>query len=473
MEHQGGTAGEVDLLFYRHIRNLDRGIPLGYNEYRNDRVPYGIMNETRFLHTYIVGGTGQGKTNLLQVMMLGDLYSGRGFTCIDPHGDLSDFILAHCGPSFADRMEDVVYLDPSDVEWPFAFNLLECHREEDKAKIASDVVSVFRRMYISLGWGPRLEDLLRNGLLLLLDNPNTTLIDLVRILTQPLMRDQMLANCTNPTVRAFWEQEFSAWTESSQSQAVAPVLNKVRTFLVYPPMRNILGQPRSTFNFLDIMNTNKVVILKLASTAIGAENAQLLGSLVVGEEWRTAIARPAGARNPHHLYVDEFQTFVTDSFAEILTQARKFRLSLTLAHQYVSQIPDTIATAVLENAGTKIVFNSGEKTARIMGPYFRPIEPRHILGLPRFHAYVATLGGAGGTDKLPPILTRVFPPLDGNAAEGELVKRYSQSRFCRPREDVVKELQEKVAEMGDTLEKVLFKDDGEEGEAYGGQFPLQ
>jgi hypothetical protein len=352
----------------------------GLTNFRGINHQFGLYRSDRSRHVYIIGQTGAGKSGLLELFALSDVFHKQGYAIIDPHGDFAVDNM-HFIP--ADRIDDVVYFNPADTAYPLGFNPMEVYDPNMKNNISSEIIGVLKRMFGD-SWGPRLEYILRYTILALLDHPNTTMLDITRMLTDKKFRKEVLETCTDSVVLNFWNIEFASWNEKFQAEAVAPVLNKVGAFTANPIIRNIIGQPKSTFNIREIMDDGKILIVNLSKGLIGEDNAGILGSFLVTKIQLAAMSRSdierIEDRRPFYLYVDEFQNFATDSFATILSEARKYGLNLTVANQYVSQMQDTVRDAVFGNVGTMISFRVSADDAPLLGKQFEPqFEPNDLL----------------------------------------------------------------------------------------------
>jgi hypothetical protein len=311
-----------------------------------------------------------GKSGLLELLTVSDIYSPYGFAVIDPHGDYALNILKRIPPA---RAKDVIYFNPADVDFPMAFNPMEVTDPKLRTHMASELIGVLKRMFES--WGPRLEYILRYSLLALLEYPDATMLDITRLLTDKGFRNEVMSYVHDPVVRNFWTVEFVTWNDKFAAEAVAPVLNKVGAFTANPVIRNIIGQPKSSFNIRQIMDERKILIVNLTRGLLGEDNAALLGALLVTKIQLASMSRadiPAEDRSPFYLYVDEFQHFATDSFATILSEARKYGLNLTVANQYIAQMSQEVKDAVFGNVGSMIAFRMGADDARTMQKYFEP-----------------------------------------------------------------------------------------------------
>ncbi len=344
--------------------------PVGNTNFRGHNTVFGLPRSDRGRHLYIIGQTGVGKSGLLELLTISDIYSPYGFAVVDPHGDYAINTLQRIPAS---RANDVIYFNPADTDFPIAFNPMEVTDPKLKTHTVSELIGVLKRMFDS--WGPRLEYILRYSLLALLDYPDATMLDITRILTEKRFRNEVLQHVQDPVVRNFWLVEFASWNDKFASEAVAPVLNKVGAFTANPLVRNIIGQPKSSFNIRKIMDERKILIVNLSRGLVGEDNASLLGALLVTKIQLAAMSRadiPAEQREPFYLYVDEFQNFATDSFATILSEARKYGLSLTVANQYIAQMPVEVKDAVFGNVGSIIAFRMSADDARTMLKYFEP-----------------------------------------------------------------------------------------------------
>ena len=352
----------------------------GLTNFRGINQQFGLWRQDRSRHVYIIGQTGAGKSGLLELFALSDIYHNQGYAIIDPHGDFAvnnlKFIPAH-------RIKDVVYFNPADTAYPLGFNPMEVIDPNMKNNISSEIIGVLKRMF-GESWGPRLEYILRYTILALLDHPNTTMLDITRMLTDKKFRKEVVATCQDTVVLQFWNIEFASWSEKYMTEAVAPVLNKVGAFVANPIIRNIIGQPKSTFNIREIMDEGKILIVNLSRGLIGEDNAAILGAFIVTKIQLAAMSRAdipnIEDRRPFYLYVDEFQNFATDSFAVILSEARKYGLNLTVANQYIAQLQENVRNAVFGNVGSMISFRVSADDAPVLTKQFEPqFEPGDLL----------------------------------------------------------------------------------------------
>ncbi len=344
--------------------------PVAITNFRGHNTVFGMPRVDRGRHLYIIGQTGAGKSGMLELLTISDIYSPYGFAVIDPHGDYALNVLKRIPEH---RANDVIYFNPADVDFPIAFNPMEVLDPKLKTHTCSELIGVLKRMFES--WGPRLEYILRYSLLALLDYPDATMLDITRILTDKKFREEVLTYVEDPVVRNFWTVEFASWNDKFAAEAVAPVLNKVGAFTANPIVRNIIGQPKSSFNIRKIMDERKILIVNLSRGLIGEDNASLLGALLVTKIQMGAMSRAdieQTERVPFYLYVDEFQNFATDSFATILSEARKYALNLTVANQYIAQMSMEVKDAVFGNVGSIVSFRTSADDARVMLKYFEP-----------------------------------------------------------------------------------------------------
>ncbi len=343
----------------------------GVTNFRGDNTVFGIYRVDRGRHIYLLGQTGTGKSGALELLTLSDIYWDQGFAVIDPHGDYAQHVLSFIPER---RIDDVVYFNPADTSHPIGFNPLEITDPSLKGHISSELVGVLKRLFAE-SWGPRLEYILRYTLLALLDYPNATMLDITRMLTDKKFRMNVITYIDDPVVKNFWVTEFASWNDKFASEAVAPVLNKVGAFTANPMIRNIIGQPKSTFNLRQIMDEGKILIVNLSRGLMGEDNAGILGAMMVTKIQLAAMGRADMSlekRRPFYLYVDEFQNFATDSFAVILSEARKYGLNLTVANQYISQMSEAVRDAVFGNVGTIICFRISPDDAPFLQKYFEP-----------------------------------------------------------------------------------------------------
>lgn len=350
-------------------------------EFRNKPATFGIKKEDRRKHLYVVGKTGTGKTTMIANMAVNDMRNGQGVAVIDPHGDLCDILLDYI-PSF--RINDVAYLDPSDIQYPFHLNPLEVTNPAFRELVASGIVSIFHKLY-EHSWGPRLEYILRNTILTLTHVPAATFLQVPELLTNEKYRQSVAEKLPDQVLKNFWLNEFNKMSPQLRSEAISPILNKVGQFLSSQTIRNIIGSPVSTVNLETMMNEGKIILANLSQGKLGEDNSALLGAMLITKMQLAAMNRvyvTEESRRDFYLYVDEFQNFATSSFIKILSEARKYRLCLTLANQYIGQIDEEVAMAIFGNAGSLVSFGVGAADARLLAREFgEKYEESELVGL--------------------------------------------------------------------------------------------
>ncbi|OHA17018.1 MAG: hypothetical protein A3C79_01915 [Candidatus Taylorbacteria bacterium RIFCSPHIGHO2_02_FULL_45_28] len=342
---------------------------------RNKRVKFGIKAKDRTKHIYVIGKTGMGKSTLLENMAVQDIQNGEGMAFIDPHGKTADLLLEYVPK---ERIRDVIHIAPFDVDFPISFNVLESVDPTKRHLVVSGLMSTFKKIWVD-AWSARMEYILINTLLALLEAPNSTLLGVNRMLSDKEYRKEIISHVQDPSVKAFWTKEFAGYTERQAAEAVPAIQNKVGQFTANPLIRNMIGQPISTFDFRQAMDNRKIIIINLSKGRIGDENMKLLGGLLVTKIYLAAMSRadvPDRVMKmlPNfYLFVDEFQNFANASFADILSEARKYKLNLTIAHQYIEQMDEIVKPAVFGNVGTMITFRVGATDAEALEQEFAPV----------------------------------------------------------------------------------------------------
>ena len=413
---------------------------LGRVKFRASRDIFGIRTDDRRRHLAVIGKTGMGKTTLLHKLITSDIQAGRGVALVDPHGDLADSIL-DCVPPY--RTNDVVVFDAGDRGFPLAFNPLACHDPHQRPLVASGIVASFKNIF-GESWGPRLEYILSNALLALLEVPGTSLLSLQQLLSDPAYRKMITGKLTDPVVKMFWEREFAGWKPQYQAEALPAIQNKIGQFLSQPILRAIVGQSRSRLDFRKIMDEGRILIVNLSKGKIGEDASNLLGSLLVSGIQLAAMSRsdiPESQRRDFFLYVDEFQNFCTESFATILSEARKFRLSLVIANQYLAQMNEATAEAVFGNVGSLLVFQVGASDAETLANQLGGgVTPQDLMALPRFTAYLRLL--IEGMPSRPFSMETLPPPVsDPDRPRSTIIRRTSRHRYARSADQVEREIQ--------------------------------
>ncbi len=419
---------------------------LGRVKFRGRTEVFGIRTDDRRRHLAVIGKTGMGKTTLLHQLVVSDIHAGRGLALIDPHGDLSQAILDTVPPH---RTNDVVLFDASDREFPLAFNPLACPHPAQRPLVASGVVSAFKKLYGD-SWGPRMEHILRNALLALVETPGTSLLSLQRLLADTSYRKMLTGRISDPIVKSFWEGEFAHWKPQYRAEAIAPIQNKVGQFLSHPILRAIVGQSRRGIDLRRVLDEGLVLIANLSKGMIGEDGSSLLGSLLVTGIQLAAMSRadtPEHQRQDFSLYVDEFQNFATESFATILSEARKYRLCLTIANQYLAQMDEATAAAVFGNVGSLLVFQVGASDAEALADQLGGgVTPQDLLALPRFTAYVRLL--IDGMPSRPFSMETISPPTaKGLYGRSAVIRRVSRHRYARPVNQVEREIRAALASV--------------------------
>lgn len=414
----------------------------GLTNFRGINHQFGMLRKDRSRHVYIIGQTGAGKSGLLELFALSDIFHDQGYAIIDPHGD---FAINNMKFIPASRIDDVIYFNPADTAFPLGFNPLEVTDPSQKNNISSEVIGVLKRMFGD-SWGPRLEYILRYTILALLDRPSTTMLDITRLLTDKKFRKDTLKYCKDPVVLQFWQVEFSSWTDRFAAEAISPVLNKVGAFTANPIIRNIIGQPQSTFNIRQIMDEGKILVVNLSKGLIGEDNASILGSFLVTKIQLAAMSRSDIAdirdRRPFYLYVDEFQNFATDSFATILSEARKYGLCLTVANQYTTQMSDTVRNAVFGNVGSMISFRVSADDASFLVKQFEPqFESNDLLQMNNRN-FVINMVIRGEKTPAFSASTLNLPPAQSDLS-AHIIER-TRKQYARPRAEIERETEEAV-----------------------------
>ncbi len=376
--------------------------------FRNRHKKFGIRLEDRRKHVYIIGKTGMGKTTLLGNLAFQDIQNGYGLAFIDPHGEQAEELL-DCVPK--ERIKDVIYLNPADIDWPIGFNIMEIKDVNTRHLVASGLMGVFKKIWPDV-WSARMEYILSNSILALLEYPESTILGINRMLSDVDYRKLVVDKVNDPVVKAFWTKEFARYTQRYEVEASAAIQNKVGQFASNPLIRNIIGQPNSTIDIRDIMDNKKILIVNLSKGRIGEANSTLLGALVITKIYLAAMSRVdviEKERKDFFLYVDEFQNFATESFASILSEARKYRLSLVLAHQYIAQMEDVVREAVFGNAGTIISFRIGAEDAEYLEKEFAPVFfADDFVNLPKYSIYLKLMiNGIAGR----PFSATTLPPI--------------------------------------------------------------
>jgi len=417
----------------------------GETNHRNQRIRFGIKHKDRRQHFYIIGKSGTGKTVLLNNLATQDIRNGAGLCVVDPHGEFVEGLL---GQIPKHRLKDVVYINPADPDFHTGFNILEIDDPAKKHLVASGLMGIFTKIWANV-WSARMEYIMNNCVLALLDTPGSTLLGIPRMLVDKNYRQRIVGNIKDPVVLTFWVNEFENWKDNFRSEAIAPIQNKVGQFLSTSLVRNIVGQKKSTINLFDMMNERKIILLNVSKGRIGEDNSDLLGSMFITKIQLSAMERvriPENEREDFYLFVDEFQNFATDSFADILSEARKYRLDLTIAHQYIGQLAEDGSTkvrdAVFGNAGSIVIFRVGADDAEFLEKEVEPDFTTHdMVNLPNYEVY-ARLMIDGVTSR--PFSAYTLPPLvsDSDVCTEEEIIAESRQRYGKSRVTVEREINE-------------------------------
>lgn len=404
---------------------------------RGRDVPFGIRAKDRTRHVYVIGKSGMGKSTLLENMAVQDLKNSEGFAFIDPHGQSAEAIMHHIPQH---RLDDVLYFNPSDISNPIAFNVLEGVEPDKRFLVVSGLMSVFKKIWVD-AWSARMEYLLQYTLLALLEYPGSTLLGVNRMLSEKAYRDTVVASVTDPGVKAFWEDEYAKYSEKYAQEAGDAIKNKIGQFTSNPIIRNIIGQPHTSFDIRKFMDQRKILIVNLSKGLIGESNANLLGSMLTTRIYLAAMsradlsAREMAAAPNFYFYVDEFQSFANATFANILSEARKYKLNLTIAHQYVDQMEEDVRNAVFGNVGTTITFRVGPLDAEVLEKLFMPeFTATDIVNLGFAQIYLTLMIDGIGS---PPFSAKTLPPIkEPDTTYYDVVRARSREQFGSPRAEV-------------------------------------
>lgn len=398
--------------------------------FRNQSKKFGIKLDDRRRHMYLIGKTGMGKTVMIKNMAIQDIQAGKGVGFVDPHGEAAEELLDFI-PS--NRVNDVIYFNPADLDFPIAFNIMEQVGVEHRHLVASGLMGVFKKIWPDV-WSARMEYILNNCILALLEYPGSTLLGVNRMLADPEYRKKIVDKVTDPVVKAFWTQEYARYTQRYEVEATAAIQNKVGQFISNPLIRNIIGQVKSKLNMRELMDQGKILILNLSKGRIGEDNSRLLGALLITKIQLAAMSRvdiPEEDRRDFFLYVDEFQNFATESFANILSEARKYRLDLILGHQYITQMEETVRDAVFGNVGTIVSFRVGAEDAEWLEKEFSPeFTAGDLVNLAKYNIYLKLMiDGIAGS----PFSARTLKPLPRpEQSFREKIIQVSRERYSTP-----------------------------------------
>jgi energy-coupling factor transporter ATP-binding protein EcfA2 len=425
----------------------------GETDFRNEKTRFGIKAIDRTKHLYVIGKSGMGKSTLLENMAVQDIINGEGIALIDPHGGTAEKMLHYVPDS---RIDDVIYFAPFDLEFPISLNVMEDVGPDKRHLVASGLMSAFKKIWVD-AWSARMEYILNNTILALLEYPGATLLSVNKMLADKDFRKDVLSHVTDLSVKSFWIDEFAKYTERMAQEAVPAIQNKVGQFIANPVIRNIIGNPKSSFDFREAMDTRKIVLINLSKGRLGEQNASLLGALIITKIYLAAMSRADVPESmtkslpSFNFFVDEFQSFASDSFADILSEARKYKLCLHLAHQYVEQMSEQVRAAVLGNVGTMIVFRVGSTDALIFEKEFAPVfTAEDIVNLDFAQMYLRmTIDGIGSKPFSAKGLGPIQPPAYSNKDQAI---ESSRKNYARPRAEI-EEIVRKLLETTPTVPK--------------------
>ena len=417
-------------------------------EARNWTTPCGIKAKDRTRHVYIIGKTGMGKSTLLENMAIQDIQNGEGLAFVDPHGKTAELLLDYIPEN---RIKDVVYFAPFDMEYPIAFNVMEDIGPDKRHLVVSGLMSAFKKIWVD-AWSARMEYILQNTLLALLEYPGSTLLGINKMLSDKVYRKRIVDTIADPTVRSFWIDEFAKYTERFAAEATPAIQNKVGQFTSNSLIRNIIGQPKSTFNIRQFMDEKKIIIVNLSKGLVGEGNANLLGSMIITKIYLAAMSRADVSQGimeklPNfYLYVDEFQSFANESFSDILSEARKYKLNLTLAHQYLEQMSEEVRAAVIGNVGTMIAFRVGAYDAEVLEKEFAPqFTAEDMVNLGFAQVYLKLMIDGVSSQ---PFSAVTMPPIGiPTVSHKEAVLMNSRMTFGRARASVEDEIERQLIEQ--------------------------
>lgn len=415
----------------------------GQTDSRGRRIPFGIKSRDRSRHMYVIGKTGMGKSTLLENMAIQDIKNGNGICFVDPHGKTADLLLDHVPES---RVKDVLYFAPFDTDYPVSFNIMEDVGQDKRHLVVNGLMATFEKIWVD-AWSARMAYILQNTLLALLEYPNSTLLGVNRMLVDKEYRKRVVGNISDPSVRSFWVDEFAKYTDRYTQEATPAIQNKVGQFTSNPLIRNIVGQSKSTFDLRTLIDERRIVIVNLSKGKVGEGNANLLGSMFITKIYLAAMSRADVTETElqklpnFYLYVDEFQSFANKSFADILSEARKYKLNLTLAHQYIEQMEEEVRAAVFGNVGTMAVFRVGAFDAEFLEKEFAPaLTAEDLVNLGIYQIYLKLM--IDGVTSAPFSAVTIPPIPPPPQSFRQQVIESSRQSFARPRAAVESEIKD-------------------------------
>jgi hypothetical protein len=449
---------------------LEEGLTtLGESVFRGHRMKFGIRPDDRRRHMYIIGKTGMGKSTLLQNMIHSDVHAGKGLALIDPHGDLVESVLRYIPKH---RTNDVILFDPADRNHPLSFNMLYCTNPDQYPLVASGMMSVFKKLWPDV-WSGRMEHILRNTLLALIEAGGNSMLGIMRMFTDDVFRAKLLEHVNDHLVKGFWTGEYASWSEKYRTEAIAAIQNKIGQLLSNPMLRNIIGQVTSTVDIRHAMDSGKIILCNLSKGNLGEDESAFLGSMLVTKFQLDAMSRADISehdRKDFYLYVDEFQNFATESFATILSEARKYRLNLTMANQYVGQLlidnsNTTLKDAIFGNVGSMVSFQIGSDDAEELAMQFEEmVLPKDILSLPKYHAYMRLM--IDGVPSKPFSVSTLAPPKpEEDEKRVQVIRTLSRERYTEKRSVVEEKLGKWISSAEDSRVSLKKAEKSKEKEA--------
>ena len=435
-----------------HMNPGDKTIYLGKTNSKGHFNKFGIKSRDRAVHMYIIGKSGMGKSTLLNNMAIQDIWNGDGLLFMDPHGSSIEEILEYIPEN---RVSDVMYFAPFDSEHPIGFNIMEDVGAEKRHLVVSGLLSAFKKIWGAQTWSSRMENILNNTVLALLEYPGSTILDVTKMYSSKTFREEVISKVTDPLVMRFWKDEYARLPERTVQDATPAIQNKIGQFTSNPLIRNIVGQSKSSFDLREIMDNRKIMLVNLSKGLIGESNASLLGSMITTKLYLAALSRAEKTKReleklpPFYMYVDEFQSIANESFADILAEARKYKLSLIIAHQYVSQMVDEVRDAVFGNVGTTVAFRVGPLDVELLYEIFAgKVEKSDLLNIGLGQIYISLL--IDGKNSSPfSAETLTIPDIPTKNYVNE-IKEMSQKMYAKNKKDVENEIIERLNMFNDT-----------------------
>ena len=414
----------------------------GETDARNKKIKFGIKAKDRLKHVYVIGKTGMGKSTILENMAIQDIQNGNSIAFVDPHGGTAEKLLEYVPEH---RIKDVVYFAPFDIDYPISFNVMEDIGAEKRHLVVSGLMSAFMKLFGEESFSDRMQYILQNTILALLEYPGATMLGINKMLVEKEYRNKVIANISDPSVKTYWTKEYAGYTERFAAEAIPAIQNKIGQFTSNPLIRNIIGQEKSSFDFRDIMDKGKIMIINLSKGRVGESNANLIGSMLITKIYLAAMSRADNneqelAKLPNfYLYVDEFQSFANKSFADILSEARKYKLNLTIAHQYIEQMEEEVRDAVFGNVGTMVTFRVGAFDAEVLEKEFAPtFEAADLVNLGIYQIYLKLM--IDGVSSQPFSAKGMAPIARPEINFKEAVIKSSREQFAKPRSLVEKSI---------------------------------